>query len=167
MLKHRCLLLLLCLLPLAVAAQSAQSHGAKLLVPENLQLDSKQAQSENKPLVLMFSLPDCPYCKVVRTNYLEPMLREGTAAERPVIRELQINSRKSLTDFDGSLTTQSALAKRYQVRMAPTLVFVDAAGQMLAAPIVGGEHGFYTAYLDRAFAEAAKNSAAGRIWTAP
>jgi hypothetical protein len=37
---------------------------------------------------------------------------------------------------------------------------------MLAAPIVGGEHGFYMAYLDRAFAEAAKNSAAGRIWTA-
>ena len=164
MLKHRCLFFLLCLLPLAVAAQS---QGAKLVAPENLQLDSKQALSENKPLVLMFSLPDCPYCKVVRTNYLIPMLRESTAADRPVIRELQITSRKSLTDFDGSLTTQSALAKRYQVRMTPTLVFVDAAGQMLAAPLVGGEHGFYMAYLDRAFAEATKNSAAGQIWTAP
>ena len=132
-----------------------------------MQQEGVQAQAENKPLVLMFSLPDCPYCKVVRTNYLEPMLREGKAADRPFIRELEITSAKSLTDFDGSRTTQSALAKRYGVRMAPTLVFVDAAGQLLAAPIVGGEHGFYLAYLERAFAEAAKNSAARRIWTAP
>ena len=164
MIKRRFILFLLCLLPLAAAAQS---QGAKLSVPDNLQQDSMLAQTENKPLVLMFSLPDCPYCKVVRTNYLEPMLREGKPAERPHIRELKITSAKSLTDFDGSRTTQSALAKRYGVRMAPTLVFVDATGQLLAAPIVGGEHGFYLAYLDRAFAEAAKNITAGRIWTAP
>lgn len=164
MIKRRLTLLLLCLLPHLVAAQA---HGSKLEVADNLQRDGMQAKAENKPLVLMFSLPDCPFCKVVRTNYLDPMLRTGPAAERPLIRELQITSAKSLIDFDGAVATQSALARRYAVRMAPTLVFVDAAGQMLTAPIVGGEHGFYMAYLDRAFAEATKNIVASQIWTKP
>jgi thioredoxin-related protein len=141
---------------------AAQSHGAMLPVPENLQQDAAQAQGAGKPLVLMFSLPDCPFCKVVRQHYLMPMLRDPAVAERPVIRELQITSRKSLTGFDGMLTTQAALAKRYGVRMAPTLVFVDASGEQIAAPVVGGDgHGFYIAYLDKAFEEAAKNLASG------
>lgn len=164
MMRRRLTLLLLCLLPLAAAAQA---HGSKLEVADNLQRDGMQAKAENKPLVLMFSLPDCPFCKVVRTHYLEPMLRTGPASERPLIRELQISSAKSLIGFDGFVTTQSALAKRYAVRMAPTLVFVDAAGQMLTAPVIGGEHGFYMAYLDRAFAEATKNIATAQTWTAP
>ena len=152
------------LLPFFLLSQwaVAQTQSGMLPVPENLQQEAAQAQAAGKPLVLLFSLPDCPFCKVVRQNYLMPMLRDPAVAERPVIRELQITSRKSVTGFDGMLTTQAALAKRYGVRMAPTLVFVDAAGEQIAAPVVGGDgHGFYIAYLDKAFDEAAKNLASG------
>ena len=132
-------------------------HASMLPVPQNLQKDAARATTENKPLVIMFALPDCPFCKVVRRNYLLPLLNEGPENERPVIRELQITSRESLTGFDGMTTTQSALAKKYGVRMAPTLVFVDASGELLVPPLVGGEGAFYLAYLDRAFADATKN----------
>jgi len=145
-------------------AQSAPaSHGTVLVVPDDLQREAAQAQAAGEPLVLMFSLPDCPYCKVVRNHYLLPMLREADAAHLPVIRELQITSGKSLPGFDGVRTTQAAVAKHYGVRVAPTLVFVDATGQPLTDPIIGGDgHGFYSAYLDRAFAEARKNLKARR-----
>jgi len=145
--------------PLAFA-QSSPTLSASL----NLQQDGAQALSEGKPLILFFSLPDCPYCKVVRQAYLLPMLREGEPAERPVIRELQLTSAASLVGFDGSRTTQAAVAKQFGVRIAPTVVFVDATGNVLAAPIVGGDgHGFYSAYLDKALAESARKIAAGRL----
>jgi thioredoxin-related protein len=124
---------------------------------DNLQQQAADAQAAGKPLVLMFSLPECPYCKVVRRNYLGPLLRE---ANPPVIRELTMTSRQSIHDYDGSWTTPTAIAKRYGVAVAPTLVFVDAAGDMLVEPLVGGDHQFYVAYLDRAFDESHKKLAA-------
>jgi len=118
-------------------ADSATAHAAA-------------AVAAGKPLVLMFSLPECPYCKVVRRNYLGPLLRE---ANPPVIRELTMTSRQSIHDYDGSWTTPVAIAKRYGVVVAPTLVFVDGSGEKLVDPLVGGDHAFYDAYLERALQE--------------
>ena len=141
----------------AAQAGTAQADQHGLIMVEDLRSEATQAQRVGKPLVLMFSLPDCPYCKVVRRNYLGPLLRE---ANPPVIRELTMTSRQSIRDYDGSATTPAALAKRYGVLVAPTLVFVDASGEMLADPLVGGDNQFYDAYLDRAFDESHKKLAA-------
>lgn len=147
--------LLLALL-LSTTALAGPAHVPELPPADNLQQQASEAQAANKPLVLLFSLPDCAYCKVVRQNYLWPMLRESSAAERPVIRELAMTGRDAIRDFDGTPTTGAALAKRYGVQVSPTLVFVDAAGEMLADPLVGGDSQFYIAYLDRAFDESRK-----------
>lgn len=160
-------LALLCFVSLSAvaAAQSTPQSGSPsrapsaavtLPVTDNLQQTASEAQAAGKPLVLMFSLPECPYCKVVRRNYLGPMLAE---ANPPVIRELTMTSRQSIHDYDGSWTTPAAIAKRYGVLVAPTLVFVDGTGEMLVEPLVGGDHQFYTAYLDRAFDESHKKLA--------
>ncbi len=141
------------------AAAGAEPPHVTLPVVDNLQQQAAEAQAAGKPLVLMFSLPECPYCKVVRRNYLGPLLRE---ANPPVIRELTMTSRQSIHDYDGSWTTPVAIAKRYGVVVAPTLVFVDGSGEMLADPLVGGDHQFYDAYLDRAFDESHRNLAARR-----
>ncbi len=152
----RRLLALLCFVA-ASAGSGAQAQTVMLPVAEDLQQLATQAHEAGKPLVLMFSLPDCPYCKVVRRNYLGPLLRENNP---PMIRELTMTARQSIPDYDGGRTTPSALARRYGVVVAPTLVFVDADGEMLAEPLVGGDHPFYGAYLDRAFDESHKKLAA-------
>lgn len=142
----------------------AQSPDEMLPVPQNLQREAAQAHSERKAFLLMFSLPGCSYCKVVRRNYLMPLLRDAAPADRPVIREVQITSRESLTGFDGKPTTQSALATRYGVQVAPTVIVVNAEGELLADPIVGGDtNGFYSAYLDRALEAAAKQFSTQRV----
>jgi thioredoxin-related protein len=135
-------------LPPAVAEPSR--HDTHLAFADNLQRAGAAAQVAGEPLVLMFSLPDCGYCKVVRRNYLLPMLRDGHIPQ-PQIRELTMTGREAITDFDGTVTTPAALAKRYQVSVAPTLVFLNAAGDLLVEPMVGGEHAFYDAMLERAF----------------
>ena len=149
---------------LSVLPAQAQSPDEMLHVPQNLQREAAQAHSERKAFLLMFSLPGCSYCKVVRRNYLMPLLRDAAPADRPVIREVQITSRESLTGFDGKPTTQSALANRYGVQVAPTVIVVNAEGELLADPIVGGDNnGFYSAYLDRALEAAAKQFIAQRV----
>lgn len=147
--RHLPAILLPILLALAPLA-SAQAPAEQLLPADNLQQSAAAARAEGKPLMLMFSLPECPYCKVVRRNYLLPLLRNPVPAERPQIRELTMTSRKAIIDFDGTVTTPVAVAKRYQVTVAPTLVFVGPAGEKLIDSLVGGDHSFYDAYLERA-----------------
>lgn len=154
---RKLLLMISLLLPLSAGAQ------AMLPTAEHLQQEAVQAQAAGKPLVLMFSLPECPYCRVVRRNYLWPMLRDLPPAEQPVIRELTMNGRQAIKDFDGTVTTPTALAKRYGVKVAPTLVFVNASGELLTEPLVGGDHQFYTVYLDRAFDESQRKLTGTRV----
>lgn len=141
-------------------AAAGASHG--LTMVEDLRAESAQAEAGGKPLVLMFSLPECPYCKVVRRNYLLPMIREA-GNDPPQIRELSMTGRQAIKDFDGMVTTPTAIAKRYGVKVAPTLVFVNAAGDMLIDPLVGGDHAFFSVYLDRAFDESARKLSGKRI----
>ncbi len=147
------ILLPLMLLLMVSPTVPAQSHAEPLPAADDLQQASALALAEGKPLLLMFSLPECPYCRVVRRNYLAPLLRHPQPAERPHIRELMMTGRQAITDFDGTVTTPAALAKRFHVAVAPTLVFVDAAGEKLVDPLVGGDHAFYDAYLERALQE--------------
>ncbi len=144
--------LLACGLGLSTAgAAQGDQHG--LTMVEDLRSESAQALQAGKPLVLMFSLPECPYCKVVRRNYLLPMIREA-GNDPPQIRELSMRGRQAIKDFDGTVTTPTAIANRYGVKVAPTLVFVNTSGEMLTEPLVGGDHQFFSVYLDRAFEEA-------------
>ena len=156
--------LILLISGLSILPAQAQSHDDMLPVPQNLQREAAQAHADRKAFLLMFSLPGCGYCKVVRRNYLMPLLRDASPAERPVIREVQITSRDSLQGFDGKATTQSALATRYGVQVAPTVIVVNAEGELLADPIVGGDNnGFYSAYLDRALEAAEKQFTRQRV----
>lgn len=149
---------------LVILPSHARSQNVMLPVPQNLQLEAAQAHAERRAFLLMFSLPGCGYCNVVRRNYLMPLLREAAPADRPVIREVQITSRESLTGFDGKATTQSALATRYGVQIAPTVLVLSADGELLADPIVGGDNnGFYSFYLDRALEAAAKQFTNQRV----
>jgi len=146
---------LLAILALGLVSTAGETQGDQhgLTMVEDLRSESAQAQQAGKPLVLMFSLPECPYCKVVRRNYLLPMIREA-GNDPPQIRELSMRGRQAIKDFDGTVTTPTAIANRYGVKVAPTLVFVNASGEMLTEPLVGGDNQFFSVYLDRAFEQA-------------
>jgi hypothetical protein len=102
------------------------------------------------PLVLFFSLPDCRYCHTVRHNYLAPLLRNPDAAGNPyIVREIEVSGNRAATGLDGAATTHSALARRFAVQFAPTVLFVSQTGEALAPPLLGGDTaGMYGAYLD-------------------
>lgn len=101
---------------------------------------------------------------MIRQNYLSPLTRMDDARHRAVVRELDITSTGSVKGFDGSSATQHAVARQYGIRVAPTVLFVDARGKLLAEPIVGGDvSGLYGGYLDNRLSEAAKRLAAEQV----
>lgn len=137
------------LLPsLALAVDTA------LPVPASLPGAAQTAAAKKEPLVLLISLPGCPYCELVRRNYLLPAQRTGS------LQAWQLNitdSTTPLVGFDGKLTTAAAQVAAWKAGFTPTVLFLGAAGQELAERLVGlASPDFYGAYFDERLATARK-----------
>jgi thioredoxin-related protein len=104
-----------------------------------------QAAVRGEPLVLLVSLPGCPYCELVRRNYLLP-------AQRGSLHAWQLNvadTSTPLVGFDGRVTSAAAQTKAWKATFTPTVLFLGPQGQALAEPLVGAAiPDFYGAYLD-------------------
>jgi len=122
----RRLLPILLMLPLLLGAAEPVS------VPRvtDLQALGAEARARNLPILVMFSSEHCPYCMVVREEFLKPMLRSGDYTQRVIIVEIE-SDETPLIDFD--------------------VVFLDAEGRELAPRLVGiTTVDFYGGYLDEA-----------------
>ena len=103
-----------------------------------------QALQQKQPLVVMVSLHGCPFCKVVRENYLQPLRALG-------LQVVQIDMRDSRTlhDFDGAVLTQDAWVRKQGIKIAPTVLFFGSQGREVASRLKGAYlPDFYGAYLD-------------------
>ena len=139
---------------LALAAPSLVfAADTALPVPPSLPLAAQVAAAKGEPLVLLISLPGCPYCEMVRRSYLLPMRAEGLQAW-----QLNITDRRaSLTGFDGKPVSPEVQAGLWKATFTPTVLFLGPQGQMLAPPLVGiAVPDFYGAYLDERLATARK-----------
>ncbi len=130
---------------------SARAQDSALPVPDSLLEAAAAATRQGEPLVLMVSLHNCPYCELVRRNYLLPARANG-------VQVWQINmhdKRRALVGFDGSSTTAADQISRWKIRLAPTVLFLGAHGSELAQRLVGlSSEDFYGAYLDERIATA-------------
>ena len=68
-----------------------------------------------------------------------------------------ITGSQQVTGFAGEKTTEMMVAKSYGVRVAPSVLMLDASGTQLVPPVVGGDtSGLYGGYLSDALSEAAR-----------
>jgi thioredoxin-related protein len=115
---------------------------AAVSLPDELAL----ALAAGLPLVVMVSLEGCPFCKIVRESFLAPMQQEQGL---PVV-QVDMRSRRSVKDFNGSTTTHEALVARWRIELAPTVLFWGRTGIEVAQRLVGGYiPDFYGAYLEQ------------------
>lgn len=129
--------------PQAVALPAARALNSELA----------KAVSKSRPLVVMVSLAGCPYCKIVRENYLLPMVRQDAVS----VVQVDMMSKATLTDFQGNSATHEQLVERWKIRIAPTLLFFGSLGVEKAERLVGGYlPDFYDAYLQERLATAKK-----------
>ena len=121
------------------------AHAAVLPAAQSLAAELAQALRAGRPLVVMASLDGCPFCRVVRDNYLAPLLREGAIA----VVQLDMQSAQPVTGFDGVRSTHQEILRAWSIRVAPSVLFFGK-GAREAAPRLEGASipDFYGAYLD-------------------
>ena len=144
------------LFPLALASVALLPGTARALtsaLPASASLaeELSAALQISHPLLVMVSLAGCPYCKIVRQNYLAP-LRSETG--QPMV-QIDMGSAAAIRNFQGALTTQGAQVGAWNVNVAPTLLFFGKGGRESAARLVGfSSPDFYGAYLEQRLRDA-------------
>ena len=155
-LRAACALTSLLCLPRVHAGAAARDPA--LPAPDALADELAQALARQQPLVVMVSLPGCPFCRAVRASHLRPLQASGQA-----VVQIDLHDARLLRDFEGNAITQDALARRWGVRVAPTVLFFGAGGREVARRLEGAYlPDFYGAYLDDQLAQARQAVAAQR-----
>ena len=145
---------------LAIAGVADALWAAHIALPVTDSLPNALANAlqAKQPLVVMASLPGCPFCKVVRENYLHPLRDSGLQ-----IVQIDMRDNRSIVDFDGSSITQDAWIRKYGIKLAPTVLFFGIQGREVASRLKGAYlPDFYGAYLDEQLAIARQAVAANR-----
>jgi len=111
--------------------------------------DGRRARQARIPIVVLYSLPGCPYCEEIRRSHLAPMLRDPGAAAKLIIRQVDVNGGQALVGFSGEATTHARHAGERGVKMAPVVHFLSPSGEPTVPPLVGMLlPDFYSAYLE-------------------
>ena len=135
----------LCLL---LASAAVPVHAADRLPTA---VDLRSDSEHGKAVLVLFSLPGCGYCEVVRAQHLLPMHREH--ARRIAIREVDIASDAPLRDLTGARVSHRQFARTQGARIAPTVMAFGRGGERAGEPIVGAKiPEFYGHYLENLLA---------------
>lgn len=141
-------LILACVLAAAVVPAA---HAKPLPLVSDLAQVAKQAREQRVPILIAFTLKDCPYCATARRNHWEPMHAAEKWRNQVVMVELVLDGPAALTDFDGSAITARDFARRFGVRSVPTVIVFNADGKPAHTPLAGLSSGdFYSLYLEQA-----------------
>jgi thioredoxin-related protein len=147
---------------LALAKAAGAAPRTDIPLATDLRADGRDSRARKVPIVVLFSLPGCPYCEIVRRSHLAPMLRDPREAARAIIRQIDIDGDQAITGFAGERVTHAQIAKAHGVRAAPVVAIWDGDGKPIAEPLSGMLlPDFYSAYLDAAL-EAARARLAAR-----
>ncbi|PCI64688.1 MAG: hypothetical protein COB38_12500 [Gammaproteobacteria bacterium] len=123
----------------------------EIIESTNLSQIIEDNQNQSKVIILYVSSPFCPYCKKLEAEILKPMLRSGDYLETVTLRKFVIDSKQPIIGFDGQSQSPKSLMDQYQVKVTPTLLFLDKNGKQLSDAIVGYSNDeFFWYYLDMA-----------------
>lgn len=130
---------------MAHAAPDAPLPGSTSLARE-----LAQALERREPLVVMVSLPNCPFCRISRRSHLNPMWKAGL----PIV-QVDMRSNAMTEDFAGKPVTHDQMTRRWQTKVAPTLLFIGAGGKEVAERMQGTYlPDFYGPYLQERLQQA-------------
>ncbi len=145
---------------MALARLARAAPARQVPLAADLQADGRLSRERKAPLVILFSLPGCPYCEIVRRSHLAAMLRDPRQARRAIIRQIDIGVRSRRSSvLRASAPPTRPSPRAHDMRAAPVVAFWDANGKPAAESLKGMLlPDFYFAYL-----EAAIDSARARL----
>ncbi len=125
--------------------------SAEVPLLTNLEAAADEILQGCRPLLLEFASDYCEYCSLLEENILKPIRRNRDYDNRVVMRKVMLGDTAPITGFAGQPTSADKLGTKYQIRVTPTLLFVDQGGKEIAERMVGVTTlDFYGGYLDEA-----------------
>lgn len=119
----------------------------------DFQATAQEARTKRLPILVLLSASDCDNCRIVKEDFLAPMLKSGEYADQVIIRVIETDSGESLRNFNGELQGNEVFANHYSPELTPTVVLLDAGGNQIAPAISGmSTVELYGGFLDEAIA---------------
>jgi len=127
----------------------------EVLIGEDLQSIGRISEEKQLPILLVVSQEYCPFCTLLKSEILNPMVLSGNYRDSVIIREIMIDHGESLIDFKGVSRASSDFARSYKVWVTPTLLFLDPEGHELRPRMLGvNTIEMYGYYLDQNITDA-------------
>jgi len=127
-------LLLSLLLSISVNSQA----GEILPLAVDLQKTGATAQKHNVPVVIFATATWCNFCKKLEENILFPLLQTTALEDYGEFKQILLDkSHWMMKDFDGNDLEMKTYGPQLGVKVAPTTMFFNGKGEMIAEPIIG------------------------------
>ena len=109
----------------------------KLSKIKDIRNPARLSQAQNLPILIMFGTEECPYCELLREDFLIPMIISGDYTDKVILREAHVADGVSIINFTGRQVSSRDFAGKYGVKLYPTMVLVDDKGKPLVNKIIG------------------------------
>jgi thioredoxin-related protein len=118
-------------------ASAVERSKVQVRITTDLQKLGRMSRKRQLPVLLVFSAAHCPYCELLETEILKPMLISGDYTNKVIIRKLMTGSGDTITDFSGNKVAADSFMTRHGVYVTPTILFLGPEGKELARRLIG------------------------------
>ncbi|MDG2353308.1 MAG: thioredoxin fold domain-containing protein [Gammaproteobacteria bacterium] len=102
-----------------------------LPVAKDFLMDSQKVWKQKIPILIMFSIPDCEYCKKIKEDVLSPMAQMDEYNDKIIIRHIDASSFDEINNFYNEEVSHNEFAFTRAINFFPTVVLVDNYGSTL------------------------------------
>lgn len=120
---------------------------------QDFRVEAALSKQKQTPILVLFKSDYCPYCVTVLDEFLLPMQRKREYDNQVILRQIDINNKTKLLDFNGKPTTGIEFTNQHKVWAIPTVMLFDSNGKELTRITGLLTIDFYLAYLNTAIEE--------------
>jgi len=121
---------------------------------KNFFLDSQKVWKKQTPILIMFSIPGCGYCKKIKKEVIGPMAEMEEYQNKIIIRHINAGSFDEIHNFYNEEVSQNGFSFQNAINFFPTVLLVDQYGVPLEKVIGVANEDYYWTDLDGLIASA-------------
>ena len=120
----------------------------------DFRIEAAESAAKKIPILVLFKSDYCPYCAEALRNFLMPMIRDPEMQGKVIMREIIIDSKTKVIDFNGQTLSTLAFSAKVKIWGVPHVMLFDQYGNKLneIKGLVIAD--FYYSYLKDAIADA-------------
>ncbi len=144
------------LLLLLLFSNFSAAEELTLPVAKDFLMDSQKVWKQKTPILIMFSIPDCGYCKKIKEDVLSPMAEMPEYQKKIIIRHIDAQSFDEINNFYNEEVSHNEFAFKYAVNFFPTVILVDNYGATLGKIVGVPSDEYYWTDLDEVIEKSIK-----------